>query len=103
MWVLEQAGRPVGQIRYDRAGNRATISLSVAREDRGRGLGTLLLKRSVPLVFRSLGVRRLVGLVTTENPPSQWMFRLAGFVPTATLVRRGRRCIQFERRRGGHR
>ena len=54
LWVLEQDGIPVGQIRFDisRCQKEATISYFVVREYRGKGIGLSLVKMGLELFFK---------------------------------------------------
>jgi len=79
IWILVEDGRPVGQVRYDRVGTRASIGLSVGADQRGRGFGTLLLKLSLPGACRALDVDELFGLVKIGNVASARAFVAAGF------------------------
>jgi RimJ/RimL family protein N-acetyltransferase len=95
IWVLEENDEPVGQVRYDSAGDLAEIGYSVAAAARGHGLGAALLGRSAPLACRELGVRRLVGLVRDGNQASCRTFERAGFTASGTEPRDGVRCTRY--------
>lgn len=72
-------GRPVGQVRLDLDGQgAATISLTVAKEARGKGYGTEMLRR-VPTKVKGRRIRRLVALVKPDNLASVLAFVRAGF------------------------
>jgi UDP-2,4-diacetamido-2,4,6-trideoxy-beta-L-altropyranose hydrolase len=97
-WILERDGCPVGQIRYDRSGGDAYISLSVAATDRGQGLGSELLCRSADRACNELGVRRLIGIIKQGNSASLSAFARAGFAESVQVVERGVPCVRVERR-----
>jgi UDP-2,4-diacetamido-2,4,6-trideoxy-beta-L-altropyranose hydrolase len=79
-WILEYQSVPVGQIRYDRTdANKAQISLSIAPVYRGRSFGAQLLRLSVDLAGRELGVRTVEGFTFVENRASSHAFIKAGF------------------------
>jgi phosphinothricin acetyltransferase len=84
LWVLEHEGQVVAWISlrsfYGRPAYQATaeVSLYIAPEAQGRGLGTLLLRRMIERC-PSLGVENLVGFVFAHNAPSMAMNRKLGF------------------------
>lgn len=80
MLVLEIAGSPAGQIRFEVDGEIATIGFAVAAHARGRGLGTRLLSGGISRLHVS-HPRVLVarGLVRPENRASRRAFESAGF------------------------
>jgi RimJ/RimL family protein N-acetyltransferase len=96
LWIAECGGLPVGQVRYDRDGALAEVSLSVAAPFRGRGLGAALLACSAPCAGRDLQVRRLVAFIKPGNLPSIRAFERAGFRPVGPHVRAGVPCLAFE-------
>jgi UDP-2,4-diacetamido-2,4,6-trideoxy-beta-L-altropyranose hydrolase len=96
LWIAECEGRPVGQVRYDRDGALAEVSLSVAAPCRGRGLGAALLARSAPCAARDLQVRRLVAFIKPGNLPSRRAFERAGFRPAGPVMCAGVLCLAFE-------
>ena len=72
-------GRPLGQVRVDLGkGGAATVSISVDKSARGRGVGTELLRR-LPVKVKGRRVRRLVAFVKPENLASVLAFLRAGF------------------------
>jgi RimJ/RimL family protein N-acetyltransferase len=97
IWMLERDGDAVGQVRYERDGPIARISLSIAAAFRGRGLGAELLKRSVPLACLELGPSLLVGVVLPANTASQHVFERAGFSSARHPSERGTAEIHYER------
>jgi RimJ/RimL family protein N-acetyltransferase len=89
-------GHPVGQFRLERRRTGAEISVSVARTARGRGVGTLLVRRGTKAAWRELGVRRVVAYVRPENVASAIAFLKAGYRFSRHAVRRGVRTYVFE-------
>jgi UDP-2,4-diacetamido-2,4,6-trideoxy-beta-L-altropyranose hydrolase len=84
LWILEQRGCPIGQVRYDRVSPEvAEIDYAVAAAYRGRGLGHAALRLSAALAATALGVRRLRGDVLAANVASGRAFEAAGFVRAA--------------------
>lgn len=76
LWVAESGGEDVGQIREDWRANGAWLSLAVAAEARGRGLGKAMIRRvlaqpSFPGPYRAR--------VLQENRASLTAFAANGF------------------------
>jgi len=79
-WILDCRHVPVGQIRYDRTdAGAAQITFSVASAYRGKGFGTQLLRLSVDLAGRELGIRAVEGVSPAQNLASSRAFLRAGF------------------------
>lgn len=81
MWVLQTPqGLPVGQIRFDREGEKADIDYSLDPMVRGRGWGNTLLELGL-VEFKS--VHRdiaLQGRVKSDNLPSRRVFQRLNFI-----------------------
>lgn len=72
-------GRPVGQVRLDLGqGGVATVSITVDKAARGRGVGTEILQ-SIPAKVKGRRVRRLIAFVKPDNLASVLAFLRAGF------------------------
>lgn len=97
VWILEQDGVPVGQIRYDRCGDELEIDYSIDPAHRGRGLGTLLLQLSGPMACQELTATRIVGITFCGNTASERSFEQAGFVRAGMFWRGGHGCVRYER------
>jgi UDP-2,4-diacetamido-2,4,6-trideoxy-beta-L-altropyranose hydrolase len=97
LWIAEERGTPVGQVRVDADGTTGTVSIAVAPTHRGRGLATAALQAMVIEIERDPDVAVLRALVHPDNPASARAFELAGFhqldVPAGAFV-------VFERRVG---
>src|SRR5207245_4537328 len=69
--VVEEAGRPVGQVRLDRIhGELAEISIGLAPDARGRGLGRDALRLAVSEAPQLLGVKSIKAFVKPVNDAS---------------------------------
>jgi RimJ/RimL family protein N-acetyltransferase len=78
--VIEESGRPVGQVRLDRTRpGIAFISISLAEGERGRGLGREALRLACNEADHALMVTELRALVRRENQASLRMLRTLGF------------------------
>jgi RimJ/RimL family protein N-acetyltransferase len=78
--IVEVDGQPVGQVRLDRIReDLAEISIGLAPNARGRGIGTSALRMAASAASERLGVCGLRALVKEENAPSLAAFAAAGF------------------------
>jgi len=78
--IVEVDGIPVGQVRLDRvAQDIAEVSIGLAPEARGRGLGRESLRQAVLEARRLLFVTSLRALVKRQNAASLAAFAAAGF------------------------
>lgn len=77
IFILEEDGTKAGMIRIDQEGDTGEISLMIAPEKRGQGLGNkmmALLENNLPK-----GVKALVGFVLPDNQPSRKTFMANGY------------------------
>lgn len=82
---VDDAGEPVGQIRFERCATVAEVHVSVAPGRRGQGYGATLVRVGAARAFARWGeVREVVGLVKVDNTLSARAFRAAGFAEMAT-------------------
>jgi RimJ/RimL family protein N-acetyltransferase len=80
MYVMEDNGVPVGQIRFDMEHSKATIDYSVAPHARGRGLGVVLLQEGIrALTMTHSEIESIHGAVKMANVASRRAFERAGF------------------------
>lgn len=104
IWVLENAGKPVGQIRYERTsdGKEAILNFSVAAEQRGKGYGEYLVNSTKDRALHELNVPQITALVLEENAASANVFIRAGywFQGIETDTSSGSRCRRFIFREG---
>lgn len=70
---------PVGQVRYDREGTEATISVSLDRKFRGKGYGTSLLRLASQKFFEISDVEVIHAYIKEGNEASLGAFKKAGF------------------------
>jgi RimJ/RimL family protein N-acetyltransferase len=78
--VAELDGHPVGQVRLDRrADDWAEISITVAPEARGRGIGRQVIAAGSSEGADELAVQRIVARIKPDNAASAAAFRNAGY------------------------
>ncbi len=81
LWIAEEAGVPVGQVRVDRMPDGiGLVSIGLAPEVRGRGVGGTVLRMGLTAAVRELGIGRARAIVLATNLPSRRLFEGAGFV-----------------------
>jgi UDP-2,4-diacetamido-2,4,6-trideoxy-beta-L-altropyranose hydrolase len=94
LWVAEEAGEPVGQVRVDLDRDAGTVSISVSPAHRGRGVGSRMLQALIVEMEQDAEVRNLLALVHSENIASLRAFERVGFHDTG---RRRRGFVVLER------
>jgi UDP-2,4-diacetamido-2,4,6-trideoxy-beta-L-altropyranose hydrolase len=78
--IVEEGGRPVGQVRLDRLDpNLVEISIGLAREARGHGLGREALRLAVSEASGLFAVKTIRAMVKPGNDASLRAFNAAGF------------------------
>lgn len=78
LYVSTVRGAPVGTVRLDLSGDAAEVSITIAPEDRGRGLGTAVL-RATRREAAALGLRQLTARIKPKNTTSRRIFERSGF------------------------
>jgi UDP-2,4-diacetamido-2,4,6-trideoxy-beta-L-altropyranose hydrolase len=97
IWLLEQNGIPVAQIRYDRLDhNRAQISYMVDPDQRAKGFGTKILQMTSLLACEELAVTILEGEMFAHNTGSIKAFEKAGFAKIDTRTSSDQSVIVFQ-------
>jgi UDP-2,4-diacetamido-2,4,6-trideoxy-beta-L-altropyranose hydrolase len=79
LWIAEESGEAVGQVRLDATEGTGTVSIAVARGHRGRGLAVPMLRALIEVVAADGDVRRLKALTHPDNASSLRAFERAGF------------------------
>jgi RimJ/RimL family protein N-acetyltransferase len=79
IWIVTAAGLNVGMVRLDLEGPTASVSINLAPEARGRGLGPAALRALAAEAFGPLGLHTLRARVKRNNRASVGAFRKAGF------------------------
>ncbi len=77
--AIDSQHRPIGHVRYEIEEDAATISVSVAPEWRGRGVGTRLIRQSAILLFATSDVRLIRAQIRNINKSSMRAFEKCGF------------------------
>ena len=80
LWIAEEAGTPVGQVRFDASGQEAVIGVLVAPQARGRGMATRLLRQACAAYRAAHPGRAIHAYIKNENEASLRAFAQAGFM-----------------------
>lgn len=75
IFIAEEKGVPVGQVRFDEAVSGIEVDVFVAEPHRGKGIGKFLIVEGI----RAIGAGRFVAHVKPNNLPSQRLFLSCGF------------------------
>jgi RimJ/RimL family protein N-acetyltransferase len=77
--ALNDAAEPIGQVRFEREGDAAILSTSVALAHRGRRYGAEIVRTGSLMLFMRWPVAAVHAYVKTKNPISRRVFERAGF------------------------
>ena len=77
--VADEGGKPLGQIRFEMTGLGGVVSLSLAPQSRGKGLGPALIVRGTEQFFAQSNARIAHAYIKAENPVSVTAFEKADF------------------------
>ena len=78
--IVEEDGVAAGVVRFDRGDDAWEVSINMAPERRGRGLGIDALQRAARWLTVHEGAARIRAQVRTENDASLRTFASAGYV-----------------------
>ena len=79
LWVAEEDGVPVGQVRVDLDGDTGVFSIAVAPAARGRGVGQEMLRRALAEIEREHLVTIITAVSHPDNHASVHAFERVGF------------------------
>lgn len=81
LFMAACADRVIGiaRVELERDGRDAVVSVALASEARGQGLGSQLIAATIAAAQRLRGVEQVVALIRPDNTPSQRAFARAGF------------------------
>ena len=80
LFVIETAGQPVGTTRLDRRDAGWEISITVAPDHRGKGLGSVLLKVTADWFDENIGANVILSTIKPSNPASLGLFEKNGYI-----------------------
>ncbi len=79
LWVGEEAGVPVGQVRVDLLDGSGVVSIAVATAARGRGIGQAMLRAAIEEIAQEDAATQLRALIHPDNTASLRAFERVGF------------------------
>ena len=82
IYIVVAGDRPSGVVRLDVTGQEAAVSIHLAPESRGRGVGPRALQALEAVAFGPLGLVRLAAEIKPDNLASLSAFVKAGFAPS---------------------
>lgn len=98
LFIAEREGEPIGIIRFEREDGQAyTVSLSIQRSARGRGLAAPVLLLGLDALADRVGQVPVKAFVRPENAVSLRVFSRAGFLDAGMTSRRGSAARLLER------
>lgn len=99
--AIDEDETPVGQVRFDREGAAAVISIGLDRAARGKGYGSRIIARATrEYLARRPAVRRVYAYIKPENTASQRAFIRAGYAEAAPTTVRGCPAARYIGERG---
>ncbi len=93
--AIDDAGLPLGSVRFHIQQNRAVLSIILGARFRGRGLGFRILTESLDKVFRDSAVEFVDAYVKPTNEASLKLFASAGFSRMASRLIEGQEGVHF--------
>ncbi len=80
LFIVESEEKRVGQFRLDEVSPaEAIINISLSKDCRGKGLGTLTLEEGIELA-KQLGFKELIAEIHQDNLASSKLFQKLGFI-----------------------
>ena len=86
---------PVGQIRYDRDGDEALVSVSLGESFRGQGYGSAMLRLACRKVMASEGINLIHAFIKQGNESSRRAFIKAGFQEAGFRIVKGQKAFHM--------
>jgi UDP-2,4-diacetamido-2,4,6-trideoxy-beta-L-altropyranose hydrolase len=80
IFIAEDSGTPIGQVRFDREGDSAEVDVHLAPDQRGKGYGSLLIAEGVKKCFAESTIMTIDALVKEDNEASKKAFLKAQFL-----------------------
>lgn len=97
--VLGLQQKPIGQVRFDRIGADAVISLSLDAGARGRGIGSAVISAACRELFQKSDTPAVTAYIKPDNEASLRAFLNADFEPLAPTTTRGQTAAHLVFRR----
>ena len=79
--IMDASGHEVGYVRFNISGEEAEISVSVDKDERGKGYGAAAIRQGSDQVLSSGPVKRIIAHIKQDNSASLTAFQRAGYGP----------------------
>ena len=89
------SGHPLGQIRFERTGREAIVSVSLAPSARGKGIGSALIVRGAEQFFAESNADLVRAFIKMDNLASARAFEKADFKDAGVMNVRGQEAKHF--------
>lgn len=93
--AVNRQGDPMGMVRYQLDGTRATLSINLGIPFRGKGNGRKMLFLTTEELFQNFGVTAIDAFVRTSNLPSIRLFERTGFRKAGVTTVHGKQAIRY--------
>jgi RimJ/RimL family protein N-acetyltransferase len=93
--AVDPEGSPIGHVRYQIEGERAAVSISLAKPWRGKGFGRAILAMATDDLFRTTPATIIDAFVKPVNTISLQLFTRAGYLQLANESVSGQDAIHF--------
>jgi RimJ/RimL family protein N-acetyltransferase len=87
IWIAEEEGSPVGQVRLDVEDGVGSVSIAIAPAHRRRGVGSSVLRAVLEAAANDPKIQTLRALTHPDNLPSRRAFERVGFRTEGTTNR----------------
>lgn len=83
LFIIENVGEPIGQVRFDTNESIAEISITIAPDQRGKGYGTRAIAEASHYFLEQVSnIKKIIARVKANNQVSINAFTGAGYKPT---------------------
>src|SRR5690348_12026055 len=83
--IVQVDGTPIGQVRFDRKGAIAIISVYVVEQYTRKGHGVAAIEQATGQIFRIWRLRAVVACIREDNHPAQSAFARAGYAENGDM------------------
>ena len=80
----DRSGHQIGYVRFDIEDDCAEISISLDKDQRRKGYGSLLIRQGSDRLLQDSLAKKIIAVVRSDNPDSLAAFQRAGFVVEST-------------------
>jgi UDP-2,4-diacetamido-2,4,6-trideoxy-beta-L-altropyranose hydrolase len=97
--AVDADAKPIGQIRFQVEAEAATVSVSLALEQRGKGYGAEIIRLGSRQIWTTTEVTHIHAYVKPDNGASARAFAMAGYASVGAVMVRGCSALHFLMRR----